>query len=79
MSRSSPAPGRDQEARLGRITSLRRSGVTDPRTDQMGVTSAVATYVVTISAATGATSTQTHDAYFVQQSDGWKLWYTTSR
>ena len=70
---------RDQEARLGRISSLRRVSVADPRADTAGVTSAIATYTGAVTSPTGSASTQTFDAHFVLQSDGWKLWYTTTR
>lgn len=70
---------RDQESRLGRITSLQRVSVADAQTDSAGLTSAIATYMATVTSPSGVTSTQTFDAQFVLQPDGWKLWYTTTR
>lgn len=70
---------RDQESRLGRISSLQRVSVADPQTDSAGVTSAVATYATTVTAPAGTLTSQTFDAHFVLQPDGWKLWYTTTR
>ncbi len=70
---------RDQESRLGRIASLQRVGVADPQTDSAGMTSTIATYVAILIAPAGTSTSQTFDAYFVMQSDGWKLWYTFAR
>jgi len=70
---------RDQESRLGRITSLQRTTVSDPQTDSFGLTSAIATYVTTVTSPLGTVATQTFDVRFVLQPEGWKLWYTTAR
>ena len=56
---------RDQESRLGRITSLQRVNVADAQTDSAGLTSAIATYMATVTSPSGVTSTQTFDAQFV--------------
>ncbi|MBI3521829.1 MAG: hypothetical protein HY071_01860 [Chloroflexi bacterium] len=70
---------REQESRLGRITSLQRVTLSDPQTDSSGLTSAIATYATTVTAPAGTVTSQTFDAHFVLQPDGWKLWYTTTR
>ncbi len=54
---------RDQESRLGRITSLQRVSVADPQTDGAGVTSAVVTYTTSVTSPAGTASAQTFDAH----------------
>jgi hypothetical protein len=70
---------RAQETQQGRITNLTRVALSDVTTDAPGTSSAVATYTATMTAADGSVTTRAYDAYFLRQSDGWKLWYTSPR
>jgi hypothetical protein len=70
---------REQESRLGRVTALRRTTISDITTDALGVTFAVVTYAATVTSPAGVPTIHSYDARFVLQSDGWKLWYTSPR
>ena len=70
---------RAQEAQLGRITSIQRLATSDVTTDPAGVLSAIVTYTAVLTSPSGSATTRTYDAYFVHQSDGWKIWYTAAR